>query len=240
MKMERELNDRERQQALNIITPERKARALRFRRLVDQDKGMAAGMLELYALWKEFGISRQEALENRLCRSEQGKPYLSGRPDVQYNISHSGAWIVCGTGSAPLGIDVEQSSKYSERVVKRFFHPQEVEEILAVTKECRGDIFAEYWTMKESFMKLCGTGFAMPLSSFATERETGRIQVLSSMKDTLLQQLKELGITETKTPVCQFIELESGYRCALCTLEKECIAHRQISFGECIEELMQL
>lgn len=238
--MERELNDRERQQALNIITPERKAKALRFRRLVDQERGMATGVLELYALWKEFGISGQETLRNCLCHEERGKPYLADSPDTQYNISHSGVWIVCGTGRVPLGIDVEQSSKYSERIVRRFFHPEEIEEILSAPKECRGDIFAEYWTMKESFMKLCGAGFAMPLSSFATERRTGRIQVFPSMGDERLQELEELGITKTRTPICQFIELEAGYRCALCTLEKEAIEHKRITLGECLREFVQL
>ena len=237
LKLERELNNRERQQALNIITPERKAKALRFRRLMDQERGMATGVLELYALWKEFGISGQEEAVNCLCRGEQGKPCLAERPDAQYNISHSGAWIVCATGSVPLGIDVEQTSKYSERIIKRFFHPDETEKILSAPKEQQGDIFAEYWTMKESFMKLCGTGFAMPLSSFATERETGEIRILPSMQEELRQQLKMLGITEAKAPICQCMKLEPGYHCAVCTVERESIEYRQVTLEACMEEL---
>lgn len=220
-----------------MITPERKAKALRFRRLADQERGMATGILELYALWKEFGISGQKKLENCLRREEHGKPYLAGRSDAHYNISHSGSWIVCATGSAPLGIDVEQTSKYSERVVKRFFHPEETEKILSAPEEQQGDIFAEYWTMKESFMKLCGTGFAMPLSNFATERGTGEIRILPSMKDELREQLKELGITEIKAPVCQCMELEPGYWCAVCTLERENLEYRQVTLEMCMKEL---
>lgn len=220
-----------------MITPERKAKALRFRRLTDQERGMATGILELYALWKEFGILGQKELENCLRHEEHGKPYLAGRSDTHYNISHSGAWIVCGTGRVPLGIDVEQSAKYSERIVKRFFHPEETEKILSVSEEQQGDIFAEYWTMKESFMKFCGAGFSMPLSSFATERETGRIRILPSMKDELRQRLNELGITETKAPVCQCMELEPGYRCAVCTLERESLTYRQVRLETCLEEL---
>lgn len=235
--MGRELSSRERQQALNIITPERKAKALRFRRLEDREKGLAVGVLERYVLWKEFGISDGKELEEQLCRGPHGKPYLSGDATAQYNISHAGAWIVCAAGSVSLGIDVEQASKYSERVVKRFFHPEEIEDILSMQGEAQGDAFAEYWTMKESFMKLCGTGFTMPLSSFATERGTGAIRILPSMKEDLSLQMQEAGIIGQQAPICQFIELESGYRCSLCTVGRHDFEHRPVTLEICIEGL---
>lgn len=236
LKMERELNEGERQQALDILTPERKAKALRFRRSVDQSRGLAAGVLELYALWKEFGISWKEV---RIQREEQGKPFLPDYPQAQYNLSHSGVWIVCAAGNQSLGVDVEQTAKYSERVVQRFFHPKEVEDIFSYPPGEQPNVFAEYWTMKESFMKLCGTGFYMPLSSFATERASGRITILPTLEEDLQKRLNRQGIWG-KNPVCRQVELEAGYKCMVCTLELQEFQNHMVHLGECLAELWNL
>lgn len=235
LKMERELNERERQQALDILTPERKAKALRFRRSEDQSKGLATGVLELYALRREFGIPLSDL---RIEKEEQGKPFLPGYADAHYNLSHAGTWIVCAAGNQPLGIDVEQSAKYSERVVRRFFHSEEVSDIFSYPLQEQPDIFAEYWTMKESFMKLCGTGFYMPLSSFSTDRKTGTITILPTIEKELLSQIRKQGI-QKKNPVCQWIELEAGYKCAVCTMEMQEVEHHKVKLEECLAELQE-
>lgn len=235
LKMERELNERERRQALDILTPERKAKALRFRRSEDQSRGMAAGVLELYTLWKGFGIPRKGL---RMEREEQGKPFLPEYPQVHYNLSHSGAWIVCAAGDQPLGIDVEQAAKYSERIIQRFFHSEEVEDILSRPLEERSEVFAEYWTMKESFMKLCGTGFSMPLKSFATDRVSGRIIVLPVMEDELQKVLIRRRIWGKK-PICRQVELETGYKCAVCMLEVQEFQNHIVHLEECLADLQE-
>lgn len=233
--MERELNERERQQALDILTPERKAKALRFRRSEDQSRGLATGVLEIYALWREFSIPLSGF---RIEKEEQGKPFLPGYTDAHYNLSHAGAWIVCGIGNQPLGIDVEQSAKYSERVIRRFFHPEEAKDIFSYSLQERPDIFAEYWTMKESFMKLCGTGFYMPLSSFSTDRKTGTIHILPSIEEDILSQIEKKGILKTN-PVCQWIVLDKGYKCAVCTMEVQEVEHHEVKLEECLTELQE-
>lgn len=236
LKMERELNERERQQALDILTPERKAKALRFRRLEDQSRGLATGVLEIYALWKEFGIPWSEL---KILKGEQGKPYLMEYPDAWYNLSHSGAWIVCGTGEQPIGIDVEQSEKYSERIVRRFFHPEETDDIFSRPEQERAEVFAEYWTMKESFMKFCGMGFSLPLSCFSAERDTGRLRLLPTMKEDIKLQLQKQGIQEDNLPICQLVELETGYKCAVCTMDLQEIEMQSVTFHSCLEELVR-
>lgn len=236
LKMERELNERERQQALDILRPERKAKALRFRRSEDQSRGLATGVLEMYALWREFGISMPDL---KIEKEEQGKPFLPGYADAHYNLSHAGAWIVCGTGNQPLGIDVEQSAKYSERIVRRFFHPTEASDIFSYPQQEQPEIFAEYWTMKESFMKLCGTGFYMPLSSFFTDRKNGTITILPTMEEELLSQVRKQGILK-KNPVCQWVELETGYKCAVCTMKVQEVMHYKVNLEECLAELQGL
>ncbi len=234
LKLVRELNEEERQQALDIITPERKAKALRFRRFEDQTRGIAAGLLEAYALWKSFGLSRDK---QNIQKGEQGKPYLPEQRNAYYNLSHAGKWLVCGTGDCPLGIDVEQAEKYQEKLVKRFFHQKETLDILKHTEAERPGIFAEYWTMKESFMKLCGTGFSMPLSSFLTNRENQTVSLLPTMEQGLKQQLRRQGISEETKTCCKRVELEQGYCCMVCTKEPEEIKLEPLSMEQCLAEL---
>ncbi|MBO5237738.1 MAG: 4'-phosphopantetheinyl transferase superfamily protein [Lachnospiraceae bacterium] len=231
LKLERELNERERQQALDILTPERKAKALRFRRLEDQSKGMATGLLEEYVLWKEYGISADKI---RIGQGTQGKPFLIGQENVHYNLSHAGNWIVCGVGDVSLGIDVEQEKKYSERLVRRFFHEEEVADILSSSEEERSKVFAMYWTMKESFMKLCGLGFSLPLSSFQTNRKTGEITILPLVSKENKQVLLEQGLLGNQKPVCQWIPLETGYQCCICTKKLQPIEVCKVSLEDCM------
>lgn len=234
LKMNRELSDAEREDALNILTPERKAKALRFRRFKDQNRSIAAGLLEGYAIRQTIGDS---LADYTIEKGAEGKPYLMDYPDVFYNISHAGDYVVCAIGTEPVGIDVEQADKYSESVVKRFFQKDEIEDILGNADEAaRKDAFAEYWVMKESFMKLSGAGFSVPLKSFYSNRRTGVVRLCETVPERWRQELIDMGMTELNNPVCQFVPLETGYSCAICTLGKTCFEHRMIEWRDVLDK----
>ena len=48
-----------------------------------------------------------EALAASLEKGPYGKPYLTGYPEIHFNISHSGGWAVCALASMPCGVDGE-------------------------------------------------------------------------------------------------------------------------------------
>ncbi len=52
---------------------------------------------------------------------EYGKPYIPALPDMHFNISHSGRWIVCAVDSKPIGIDIEKMKPGTIDIAKRFF-----------------------------------------------------------------------------------------------------------------------
>lgn len=235
LKIEQVPGEMERTQILDMLTPERKAKALRFRRLDDQVRGMAAGILENYAFWKEYGISKEQI---KVEQGGQGKPYLSGHPDKFYNISHAGKWVVCGISNQPIGVDVESTTKYKEQLVKHFFHEEEVTDILSQPTEQRADVFAMHWTMKESFMKLCGLGFSLPFSSFETNRLKKTVTILPTISEENRQQLLQQGLMGTHRPACQWIPLEAGYQCCVCTKEYAETETHIVTIEECISEIM--
>lgn len=237
LNMNRELNEGERQQSLDILTPERKAKALRFRRFKDQNRSIATGLLEAYAFIQILGSSKSEYL---IEKGPEGKPYLKDYPEIHYNISHAGDWIVCGIGGQPLGIDVECADKYTERVVTRFFQKEEVEDILSEPDlERRKEIFAEYWVMKESFMKLSGGGLSIPLKSFYSNRNTGEIRLGNSVPKEWQEILRKMGVKAQNNPVCRFVPLEPGYRCAVCTVGETRIEKHPVVWEELISSLRQ-
>lgn len=240
LKMDRELKEPERQQIMNIVTPERKAKALRFRRFEDQCRGLATGLLESYVCRKEFGITN---LAGKIELGEQGKPYIIGQEetDYHYNISHSGGWIVCGASRMALGVDVEQEAKYREQVVKRFFPEQEKNDILGRAEAERPKVFAEYWTMKESVMKYTGLGFALPIRKFLTNRENGLVEFLwdSEKNEEWQKRLLEQGISIGTMPICQVLTLEPGYACSVCSGQREPVNQIPVTVEECLQELLK-
>ena len=56
-----------------------------------------------WALAKSFQI--QELPEIR--RTEHNKPYFPTLPGLHVNWSHSGPFVLCALGDAPVGVDIE-------------------------------------------------------------------------------------------------------------------------------------
>lgn len=63
----------------------------------------------------------------RLCRTAEGKPYLTaadGSPcPIEFSLSHSGCWAVCALAegkSTPVGVDLERIRPVSPAVWRRY------------------------------------------------------------------------------------------------------------------------
>ena len=71
------------EELLNILTPKRKAKALRFRHSRDQWQGIMAGLLEEFTIQQHFGIPWPE---QQIQTGINGKPYIENRPELHYNL----------------------------------------------------------------------------------------------------------------------------------------------------------
>ena len=58
-----------------------------------------------FALKKRFGIT---GFPLEIGLGEYGKPYLAAHPGIEFNISHSGLYVVVAVSDVPVGIDVEE------------------------------------------------------------------------------------------------------------------------------------
>ena len=101
--------------------------------------------------------------------NEQGKPYIES--GVQFNMSHSGDYVVLAISDRAVGIDIERIRHNKLSVAKRFFCEEEYEDILNAGDEHDRELrFLEYWTMKEAYVKYLGKGLSVPLNSFVIKK----------------------------------------------------------------------
>lgn len=100
-----------------------------------------------------------------------GKPSIAD-PGIKlkFNISHTEDFIICAvTPCFDIGVDVEWLERQSDTlsIADRFFSPDEVSELFSLPEDARHSRFFDYWTLKESYIKACGLGLAIPLDHFS-------------------------------------------------------------------------
>ncbi|MDT2660514.1 4'-phosphopantetheinyl transferase superfamily protein [Enterococcus hulanensis] len=114
-----------------------------------------------YLMLKKYNLGISEI---KIFQDPFGKPYLY-QGQYQFNISHSGKYLICGISKNPVGIDIEQMK--SENVIrsKDIFWESEYQDIFLTIEKEREIRFFKYWTLKESYLKWLGTGLSESLKS---------------------------------------------------------------------------
>lgn len=150
-----------------MVSGERLEKSRSFRFEMDQRRCLCAEALLNYALSENFPeLSRPV----RLWRDEFQKPHIfqaDRKTDIEFNLSHSGAYAVCLLSEKPAGVDIEQKKELPEydRIAKRFFTEKEAAQIDS------SDRFLQYWTLKESYVKAIGKGLRFPLNEVEIHME---------------------------------------------------------------------
>jgi len=130
-----------------------------FKFLKDEDKFKAmVGKLMLLHFAEQLGYSADWL--NQLSTNYYGKPSLPNFP--AFNISHTDGMIVCTLASKPdtiLGIDTEMVRPIEMKHFESCFNEQEWANIQGAESPLQ--LFYQYWTMKESFIKADGRGLSL-------------------------------------------------------------------------------
>lgn len=145
----------------------------RLCRLVHKEnflQSLVADLLVRMSIVKRLNLSNKEIV---FSLNDYGKPTLNGG-NLEFNISHSGEWVTVIVGQHPVGIDVEQIHPIKMDIARRFFSEQEYADLLMKEKEEQIKYFFDLWTLKESYMKACGKGFAIPLNSISFSLDNGK------------------------------------------------------------------
>lgn len=134
-----------------LVPEPRRSDALKFKHTFGRFACLKSYLMLADLLHSEFGLD-----EFRMETGEHGKPYIAGRPDIHFNISHCQKAIAVVVSDQPVGIDVESFRHYSEGLLDKTMNETEKAEILA--SDTPQETFACYWTRKEAVFKMQGTG----------------------------------------------------------------------------------
>lgn len=152
-------------------------------------------------------IERKTGIEDKAITfhyNKYGKPYIYDLPNIHFNISHSGDWVVCVLSGFRCGIDIEEITKPHLDIAKRYFTKAEYETLNSMSGDAQKEYFYDLWTLKESYIKWMGKGLMVPLNSFEFEKKDGRY-IINNYSDNQLR-FKQFKIAD-------------GYKMALCSEE---------------------
>jgi 4'-phosphopantetheinyl transferase len=199
MKIDLPMDDSLFESLQQLVSEQRKQRAGRFLRREDACRSIAGEALARYgiALMEQVPLS-----EIRFTTNEQGKPSPCLPCKAQFNISHSGSWVLCAVDGLPVGVDVERIHNVDKDISKRFFSRHEHDALSALSEDGKKERFFEYWTCKESYIKAIGKGLSCPLDAFTILFEKGHIEM-------------EMDRGLPRMFFRQY-DLGPGYKCALC------------------------
>lgn len=166
-----------------ILAPEEKSRAAKFVFAADRDHFIAArGILrELLGAYLHCAPATVE-----FGYGAQGKPTLGGSisdGSLRFNLSHShGLAAYAFSLGREVGVDIEpiRPDFVTQDIAKRFFAPEEVEELRSLPPSLRAEGFFLCWTRKEAYIKARGEGLQIPLDSFRVSLTPGETESLNS------------------------------------------------------------
>lgn len=198
--------------AHRAVSAQRREKTDKYTFLKDKCLSLGAELLLRKAL-RDAGISFGEL---SFSAGEFGKPFLAGREEIAFNLSHSGHWVLCALSGTDTGCDIEEIQKADLKIAERFFTPAESLAIRSQEQEAlQSRMFYRFWTAKESFLKATGFGLQLPLSEFEIDL-SGDTPIVRQSADKREFYFREF----TEIP---------GYCCTLCLAETTCPEALQIT-----------
>ncbi len=130
----------------------------------------------LEGLESEFGIvGKQE-----FAYFGEGKPYLKNHPTIHFNMSHCPRGILCVVDDQEVGCDIEEIANHlDEDLYRHCFSASEIEDILSA--QSPNERFTVWWTRKEAYIKLTGTGLVDNLPTLLTPEVMSMVKFVTTI-----------------------------------------------------------
>lgn len=152
--------------ALPLLSAQRREQVLRFKHEQGRSECAAAYLLLCEGLRELYGITEPPLFDY----GEHGKPFIVGRPDIHFNLSHCREAAICAINSIPVGVDIETIRPNKDTLARYTMNDDELRQIAQAE---RPDVaFTRLWTMKEAVLKLSGHGIRTDMKTVLTGRES--------------------------------------------------------------------
>ena len=112
--------------AYSMVSSERREKTDRYIPLKSKLQSLGAELLLRKGL-SDIGFDG----ELKFRYAENGKPYIDGAEEINFNMSHSGNMAICAFSDAETGCDIESVKEINFNIAKRFFFASEYEAIMS-------------------------------------------------------------------------------------------------------------
>lgn len=123
--------------------------------LSPREQSFAAHSLLKRSLAQNFGLDDDDIT---IKKDSKGAPFVEGINGVFVSITHTKGMVACAFADSRVGIDAELITARRKSVENRVFTLNESK--LIDLSEDENTAFFTLWTLKESWLKAIGTGFA--------------------------------------------------------------------------------
>lgn len=123
--------------------------------LSPKEQSFAAHSLLKRSLAEHFGLVENDITINK---DSNGAPFVEGIDGVFVSITHTKGMVACAFADSRVGVDAEVIATRRKSVENRVFTSDESKLLDSSADE--NTAFFTLWTLKESWLKAIGTGFA--------------------------------------------------------------------------------
>ena len=139
--------------SLELVSGERREKALGFLRRRDAALSVGAELLLRYALIRDFRVKKLP----EISLAVRGKPYFKNPQGLYFSLSHSGDYVAClASDENEVGVDIQQVQSARMPAAKRVLSEKAYARLEAVEERDRDGLFFELWVLHESAVKLKG------------------------------------------------------------------------------------
>ncbi|MGE6600850.1 MULTISPECIES: 4'-phosphopantetheinyl transferase family protein [Lysinibacillus] len=163
---------------MNFVCTRKARRIEAYLNKIDAYRSLLSELLMKYLLMKYLKCHPSDI---NIQTNTYGKPYcING--DYEFNISHSGEWVIGIIGNCDVGIDIEEmKDNYEDEIIKNYFSSIEYASYNQTPTEMKKERFYDLWTLKEAFVKNIGLGLSIPLDSFSIETSHNEISIVQDI-----------------------------------------------------------
>lgn len=163
-----------------LCSEEEKVQQNRFLKKEDQQNYLVSrGLLRWVLAQYLEDISSKDII---FRKGRFGKPFIDnlGNVPIQFSLSHTKNLAVLAVVlEEDIGIDIESTEREMDdlSIALNFFSPNEYKHLCNLPSDQFKAEFVKIWTLKEAYLKACGTGLTTPLNQFYFSFANGEIKI---------------------------------------------------------------
>lgn len=171
------INDFDLEEAMTLLSEQRREQVARYKLEGPRRQAVAAYLLLRKALREMYGIHDAPVFEY----DANGKPSILGHPEIFFNLSHCRKAVACVVADFPVGIDVEETCRFSDSIARYTLDDEEYESVVKADNPSQA--FIRLWTMKEALLKYTGEGLRRDIKTVLRLSPANKVEFLTELHD---------------------------------------------------------